>query len=163
LGWEIQMEDEAALKKKLIEQVGSKDDGIAGQAVYRLHEHGWIMDGSLRNAKLMGANLFEVFLNGGVDLSGADLSGAILLRADLTDNNLENATFIKADLRESYLFGTKLLNANLREANLEGAAFDENTILPDGTHWTEDTDMTRFTDPNHPDFWDASVKGTTSG
>jgi uncharacterized protein YjbI with pentapeptide repeats len=151
------LENEAALKAKLIEQLGSNDDGISWQALYLLNEHGWLRDGSLKNAKLMGANLFEAFLNIGIDLSGADLTGATLLRADLTDSNLENVTLIQADLRGSLLFGTKLLDANLREANLEGAVFDENTVLPDGTHWTEDTDMTRFTDPNHSDFWDANA------
>jgi len=29
------------------------------------------------------------------------------------------------------------------------------TILPDGTIATRDTDMSRFTDPNHPNFWSA--------
>jgi hypothetical protein len=26
-------------------------------------------------------------------------------------------------------------------------------VLPDGTRWTPDTDMERFTDPQHPAFW----------
>ena len=26
-------------------------------------------------------------------------------------------------------------------------------ILPDGTHWTPETDMSRYTDHSHPDFW----------
>ena len=153
----MHMEDEAELKKKIIAELGNEDSSIAANAMYQLDKYGWIDDGSLKNAKLMGANLFEAFLNGGVDLSGVDLSEATLHRADLTDSNLENATLNQADLRGSLLFGTKLFNATLREANLEGAVFDENTILPDGTHWTEETDMTRFTDPNHPDFWDASA------
>ena len=38
-------------------------------------------------------------------------------------------------------------------ANLTGADFAEDTRLPDGTHWTPDTDITRFTDPDHPRFW----------
>ena len=45
--------------------------------------------------------------------------------------------------------------------------FDERTVLPDAEHtgydanynrvydkyWTPDTDMTRYTDPNHVDYW----------
>jgi hypothetical protein len=51
-----------------------------------------------------------------------------------------------------------LCEANLKESNLlgvnlEGTRFDETTILPDGTHWIPETDMRRFTDPNHPNFW----------
>jgi hypothetical protein len=30
---------------------------------------------------------------------------------------------------------------------------DETVTLPDGTNWTSDTDMMRFTDPAHPQFW----------
>jgi len=41
----------------------------------------------------------------------------------------------------------------LINTRIEGAQFDEDTILPDGTHWTPETDMTRFTNPKNPDFW----------
>jgi len=36
----------------------------------------------------------------------------------------------------------------LRKESIQTSA-----ILPDGSKWTPDTDMTRYTDPNHPDFW----------
>jgi hypothetical protein len=51
-----------------------------------------------------------------------------------------------------------LSGANLQGADLTGAKFDENTTLPDGTKWTPDTDMTRFTDPEHPEFWRSDIK-----
>jgi hypothetical protein len=41
----------------------------------------------------------------------------------------------------------------LQGTNLAGAQFDPQTILPDSTHWMSDTDMARFTDPQHPHFW----------
>jgi len=43
--------------------------------------------------------------------------------------------------------------SNLQGATLDGATFDQTTTLPDKTLWTPDTDMTRFTDPDHPQFW----------
>jgi uncharacterized protein YjbI with pentapeptide repeats len=54
----------------------------------------------------------------------------------------------RANLGEVNLGGANLQGAILKRANL-----DEFTILPDGTKWTPDTDMARFTDPDHPDFW----------
>jgi hypothetical protein len=36
---------------------------------------------------------------------------------------------------------------------LDGAAFSEETTLPDGTRWTPEADLARFTDPAHPHFW----------
>lgn len=37
--------------------------------------------------------------------------------------------------------------------DFEGAYFEETTILPNGVYWTSKTDMSRFTDPEHPDYW----------
>jgi hypothetical protein len=69
----------------------------------------------------------------GKDLGRADLSGA--------------------DLRDAYLSGVGLLGANLSGALLASAKFDETTIIPDGSNWTLDTDIKRFTNPDHPNFW----------
>ncbi|MEL7433487.1 MAG: pentapeptide repeat-containing protein, partial [Chloroflexota bacterium] len=57
-----------------------------------------------------------------------------------------------ANLSNTLLWNVNLSNANLKNADLTDAIFDE-TILPDKTVWTPDTDMTRFTNPEHPDFW----------
>ena len=62
--------------------------------------------------------------------------------------NLQEADLRGANLQEANLWG-----ANLQGADLGGATFDENTMLPDGTKWTPGTDMGRFTDREHPDFW----------
>jgi hypothetical protein len=37
--------------------------------------------------------------------------------------------------------------------DLRDTQFDEETRLPDDTKWTPDADMSRFTDPKHPEFW----------
>ena len=71
-----------------------------------------------------------------------------LQRAFLAMANLEGT-----DLYEANLQGAVLARANLEGAHLEGAFLSDYTTLPDGTKWTPDTDMTRFTDPKHPDFW----------
>jgi hypothetical protein len=47
----------------------------------------------------------------------------------------------------------QLIGANLHGVELADAIFDENTVLPDGTLWTPNTDMGRFLYSLHPDFW----------
>lgn len=76
-----------------------------------------------------------------VNLQGAHLNGANLRYANLRGVNLRYAVLTKADLREANLKGAKL-----RYASLAGAKFNTETILPDGEHWTPETDMSRFTD-----------------
>jgi uncharacterized protein YhdP len=107
------------------------------------------------------------------DLSGAQLdesawSCAILQKANLSTASLRGADMQKADLRMTNLRMTNLQGANLslvilkranlRGANLQGAIMsdaklDESTILPDGTKWIPGTDLARFTNPDHPNFW----------
>lgn len=100
-----------------------------------------------------------------VDLSGARLLGANLEHAWLTEANLAGADLsmdgiflASASLRDAYLPGADLRGANLDGTNpagavLDDAVFSEATTLPDGQKWTPDSDLTRFTDPDHPDFW----------
>lgn len=124
----------------------------------------------LRGAELQKADLRYANVQGAADLRGAKLQGAILSdtelqEADLWYTNLQGAILSGANLAEADLLGANLAGAILAGANLEGAillstnqirwdaSFHEDTILPDGTNWTPDTNITRFTDPNHPDFW----------
>lgn len=74
----------------------------------------------------------------GIDLSGANLTGAWL------DN---------ADLKSACLLSVNLMDASLLYVDLSDAIYNMNTTLPDGTRWKPGTDMGRFTDPNHPQFW----------
>ena len=137
---------------------------------------------NLKQANLQGANLFAADLQGAsllgthlqwanlmatklqraklrfAKLQGADLIAAKLQEADLMQSNLQGANLGTANLQRANLNSTKLKETNLRranlqDANLDQAQFDENTILPDGNYWTSDTDLKRFTDPDHADFW----------
>lgn len=123
---------------------------------------------NLEEAKLGGANLCGVELGRanlqGANLIGANLQGAILRIADLRRAHLVRANLYRANLIAIHLEGAILQGANLQEASLwdssemlEDAIFDETTILPDGSNWTSDTDMRRFTDPEHPDFWRSDI------
>ena len=107
---------------------------------------------NLQGADLIGANLQEAHLYG-ASLQGANLRAAHLQEADLRGANLQGANLYWTHLQEASLYG-----ANLQEANLIEAIFAANIILPDVTFWTPDTDMARFTDPAHPDFWDPCVE-----
>ncbi len=165
------------LKRDLIMRMGSRVNDTAVSAADELLERGWLRDGSLKgvnliDANLQGANLINANLQG-VVLGGANLFGALLAQVDLQEGrlgrtNLQGADCWNADLKRAEFWLANLKGANLERANLQGASFlqanlqevelseawfSENTELPDGTYWTPDTDMTRFTDPNHPNFW----------
>lgn len=127
---------------------------------------------SFVSANLEGANLSWTLAEGAnffyANLTDADLTRAVLdtasfWNANLSGANLTDARVSIADLRDANLSGailveTQMGNTNLSGANLSGAdvsraQFDRNTTLPDGTLWTLETDMNRFTDPNHPNYW----------
>jgi len=83
---------------------------------------------------------------------------AELIDSEKTVINLGGANLAWANLAWANLVGANLVGAYLRGAYLErawlkGAQLSEDSILPDGTKWTPDTDIARFTDPDHPDFW----------
>ncbi len=194
-------------KRTLILQMSSPYRGIAREAARMLAVEGWLRDGALREAHLIGANLSEALLESadmvgallgnanlskahlmeadltgaylmdanlekaylyqanlanayfvntklaGADLVSANLAGAHLYQADLTGAYLEHANLAGANLENAVLGGADLENANLRGVNLENVQFDEMTTLPDSSNWASYTDMARFTDPNHPEFW----------
>jgi uncharacterized protein YjbI with pentapeptide repeats len=87
------------------------------------------------------------------DFRQANLKGANLTLANLRGADMWGVDLYGADLRKAILKGARLTQANLREASLEGIEADETTVLPDGSRWTSTTDLTRFTDPDHLDFW----------
>lgn len=130
-----------------------------------------LIDANLSGAKLSDtnmsrANLFIANLSG-AHLSGANLSGAHLYEANLEGTTIMNANLAFANLNvanltDAFLWQANLTCANLIGANLRGAylidanlsgAVLEDATLPNGTKWTPETDMARFTDPNHPNFW----------
>lgn len=112
---------------------------------------------NLQNAVLRSANLQDAFLYDAnlryADLRDANLQNAFLHSTNLQDTSLENVNLQNASLENANLQDASLYDANLQGANLSGTQFNESTILPDDTKWTPETDMTRFTNPNHPQFW----------
>jgi hypothetical protein len=114
----------------------------------------------LEFARLQRANLY------GANLKRVNLYVAQLQGANLEEANLEGAFMVYANLEEARLCEANLRGADLTRAKVQGANFSvvvgyspdgtqttSYVILPDGTKWTPDTDMARFTDPDHPDFW----------
>lgn len=154
-----------------------KDGSLRGA---RLHEANWQgilrFNADMRRAKLENANFKEANLDYAdlqeavmtyTNLQGAWLGSANLRAAKLSHANLEGAHLSGANLQDAYLGEANLKGAHLWQADLRGATFtksktdtkpkfDETTTLPDDTKWTPKTDMARFTDPNHPEFWKPS-------
>ena len=136
------MSNDQQSKALLIEQMSSRDEGALRQAIEELRKKGWLADGSLNGVCLCDVNL------AGEHLWGANLQNVNLSRANLQGTNLQGCK-----LEGAVLEGADLQDAQLRSSYIGSATFSEETILPDGTHWVHDIDMTRFTDPNHPHFW----------
>ena len=134
----------------------------------------------LERAELEEANLQDANLSW-ASLEQASLFRANLEQANLQYARLQEADLWEANLHGTNLMSANLQGAFLRAANLRGvegietARFDEKTVLPDAEsirdendhfmqddagnfiwdkYWTPETDMTRYTDPNHPDFWE---------
>lgn len=150
--------DDEMQREALILQLGSPDHSFAIEALRILGAHGWLKNGTLTHAQLSHANLEGANLQD-VALVGTRLALANLRHAKLTHSNMRHALLKGADLRGACLRGADLRGANLNDANLEGAKLDDGTImdsetiLPDCTYWSVGTDVSRFTQPQHPDFW----------
>jgi uncharacterized protein YjbI with pentapeptide repeats len=121
-----------------------------------------LQDSELRDADFSGADFSEANL-ARVRMRRADMSQARFHNARLQEARCRDVNFAGADLRRARLQGAKLNNANLRGALLQGAIWSEDTILPDGRHWSPGVDLARFTDPSHPAFWEPDwVHGLSS-
>lgn len=134
---------------------------------------------NLQRAKLDRTNLQQASLCF-ANLQQAHVGQANLQQADLLDAELQRANLICSNLQQADLSGSNLQQANLdcvnlREAiGIQTAKYDEKTVLPDSVTivdryglpklengemiysgcWTLETDMTRYTNPEHPDFWE---------
>jgi hypothetical protein len=160
---------QAELQRRLIREADSQSNETAKTAVEWMRAEGWLTVHDevqlLKGAYLVHAHLYEAFLLE-ADLQAANLHVANLQKAYLRRANLQGANLEGAKLQ-----GANLYKANLRNANLQTALFDETTILPDAQylgrdegssgifdkHWTPETDMKRYTDPQHPDFWQLEI------
>ena len=144
-------------KARLIRQMGSTINEEAIRAVEELYLRRWLSDGSLQMAYLRHANLKGVHLEAAnlekAILAYVNLNEADLLFGNLEGANLEGANLEKANLAFVNFNDANLLDASLKKAHLDRTKFDPLSILPDGTHWTSDADLRRFTDPTHPNFW----------
>jgi hypothetical protein len=149
-------------KKGLLCRADLGAANLQGVELWHANLHGaslWMAN--LQGATLMGANLERAWLLH-ANLQAADLSGANLHGADLRDVSFQGARSVGAVLQATnmegaHLQGTDLSWANLRGANLSRAEFDQNTKLPDQSHWTSNTDLHRFIDPEHPEFWNSPL------
>jgi len=117
---------------------------------------------NLEGVKMGNANLTRSDLSH-AELAGARLQHSNLARSDLTfsklvgahleNANLTRANLSHADLTGANLRGARLQGADLKFAHLQDAELDETTELPDGTGWTQFSDLYRFTYPKHRKYW----------
>ena len=112
---------------------------------------------NLRDAGFDSSNLEMANLHDS-DMRRSTFTLSYLIQANLENCNLQGAaltdvSLIDANLRGATLYDADLSNSRLAGADLSQAKFNESTILPDKTNWTPETDMRRYTDPNHSDFW----------
>jgi uncharacterized protein YjbI with pentapeptide repeats len=116
---------------------------------------------NLSDSDFSASNLQATYLYR-VTLHRSNFDGANLQYVELAQSDCDSASFRNTDMRRTNLIDANLSNTDLRGANLEdsllwnttfdGAQFDETTILPDGTHWSPEVDLERFTNPRHPEF-----------
>jgi len=175
--------EERRLKLRLQREATSRDNSTALNAVDWLRAENWLTldDGEklLQGQKLARANLEDAYLYQG-DLDGCNLYRANFKNADISQASLCDAFLNRANLAGVSAYGTDFRGAVLWDANLRNmrhiqtAIFDETTVLPDARpfrdeqgnilydeqnrvlfnyYWTPGTDMTRFTNPDHQDFW----------
>lgn len=135
------------LKHRLIREVGSGSNEFAKNAVSWMRSENWLEndDGLLKESNLNWTDLHCANLQK-ANLQNAQLINANLQKATLHGSNLKGAWLVNAKLQKSELQGADLRFAHLDDAELEGAK------LPDGTNYTDDIDMERFTDPNHGQY-----------
>lgn len=105
---------------------------------FMIGDHDSGTDDSWDNVNLSEANLSGASLTPHQSFRNANLTGAIF-----NGSQLSFANFSNADLKETDFTGADLTCADFTTARF----YPYSTILPDGSYWDEDTDMTRFTGP----------------
>jgi hypothetical protein len=112
----------------------SRDNGLTLVAIEEMRAHGWLIDGTLRGANLVHANLQAGYLRYAVlpevNLHQANLQKTRLGKADLSGANLTDANLEGADLDQSKLQGARVSLEQLAQANrLRG------TTMPGGERY----------------------------
>ncbi len=141
-----------AVNKNDFRREGWGDVDRKGDFAYKLYRHNmWLKDpnsdeaerffledGEILPKNLSGADLSRAIMIGAdlsdTNLSGADLSDTNLSGADLSDAILPDAIMIDANLSGANLSYANLSGANMDGANLDGANLDKaslfDTVLP---------------------------------
>lgn len=143
-------------------------------------EQAYLLSANLEQADLGLANLELADLSQAnlerADLGFANLEQTNLYQANLEQAIIESVNLKRADLGFANLKKADLYQASMREVkNINTALFDSKTVLPDAQiledengnilhddegnpiydkYWTEDVDMTRYTNSDHPNFWE---------
>lgn len=112
-------------KRRVIQQMASPSNEFALHAVNIADNEKWLFDGSLRGVNLSVANLKGAIL-WGTKLEGARLAVVNLENANLRECQFQNTYLGKSNMKNSDLREANLIEANLTEvdltnANLEGA------------------------------------------
>lgn len=160
----------ADLREAHLEGANLSDTHLERAVLSKAH----LEDATLRNAHLEYGDLSLLHLER-ADLLYAHLERANMSFAYLVGTDMRKVYLIGATLCDAYLNRADLREAALRDAQLDNAEFDEKTVLPDAKvkrddsgnpvkdadghdvydkYWTPDTDMSRYTNPDHPDFWE---------
>ena len=127
-----------------------------------------ISHSEFRQAILKGVTFVNTIMHG-VNFEQADLASACLKNCDLQASIFDNADLSHADLSGCKLEHVDFTEANLTNANLTNAIItdttqltgaklpsfeeDERGFVKEGSIWQKHTDMKRFTDPNHPNYY----------
>lgn len=174
IGSREKQEADALEKARLIRQMRSKDSGLALVAVEELRAHGWLLDGALRGANLVSANLQAGYLRRAslreVNLHRANLQKTRLGGTDLRGARLEDANLVEADLDDTRLHGAQVSPAQLAQANrLRGASmpggerYDGRFNLPGDLKDAEAAGIALSDSTAMAGFYDVSAKEYLAG
>lgn len=144
---------EDQFREDLILQMGSPNNAFAREAVRKLAAKRWLYDGSLQRKEFTFSDLHKAYLYE-ADLSKTRFTHVNFIEANLTYANLADSELSHTDMRGCYLINADLSNTSLRfvdltHARLNGANLNEadlmHCILPDGTDWSPERDLSEFT------------------
>lgn len=133
IDWLNERRQNRELQQQLLRQVTSRHNDVADTAINELAYHGWLVDGSMKNARLLHAtlqnsNLYKANLDGSyiidTDLKYAVLNEASLNNTHILGTNFEGAGLQDARLCDAYLKIVSFKGSNLRDADFSGAKLE---------------------------------------
>jgi hypothetical protein len=161
-------------RARLIGRMHSRDNGLTLVAIEEMRAHAWLIDGTLRGANLVHANLQAGYLRYAVlpevNLHRANLHKTRLGKADLSGANLTDANLEGADLDHSRLEGVRVSMAQLAQANrLRGASmpggerYDGRLSLPGDLHDAEEAGIGLSDPAAMAEFYSVSTEDYLAG